>query len=316
MQQRQIERGQHSAARGSWRTSALLTGLLLVGAPATASEGSARSGGTEDLTGPLMALEERAYAAWKAGDTAWWGDVLTESFVGWGAAGRVGKAAAIPLLGGADCRISAYRLTDPRVTLLAPNAALLTHRTEVDGACHGRPVAPVARTLTVYVREGGQWKIGYRARSAVVDPMKATPPPDSGVWTSGPTASDAATQTLLARERAVVNAWKDRDGSRMAELFGPTLQFVDIFGNHIATRAEALKAWSGEGCDVKSFELEGAKATMFSPDVGVLTYRAVYDAKCFGQDVWPIWGSAFYVRHGDAWLWSSGINVLAGAAVP
>jgi hypothetical protein len=136
------------------------------------------------------------------------------------------------------------------------------------------------------------------------------------LMTSSPTASDAATQTLLARERAVVNAWKDRDGKRMAELFGPTLQFVHIFGNHIATRAEALKAWSGEGCDVKGFELEGAKATMFSPDVGVLTYRADYDAKCFGQDVWPIWGSAFYVRHGDAWLWSSGINVLAGAAAP
>jgi len=61
------------------------------------------------------------------------------------------------------------------------------------------------------------------------------------------------------------------------------MQFIDIFGDHIATRAQALKAWSGEGCDVKSFEFSAAKATMFAPNFGVLTYRASYDAKCFGQ---------------------------------
>ena len=65
--------------------------------------------------------------------------------------------------------------------------------------------------------------------------------------------------------------------------------------------------------DVKSFEFSGAKATMYAPNFGVLTYRASYDAKCYGQDVWPIWGTAFYVKHGDAWMWSGGINVLAGA---
>ena len=52
---------------------------------------------------------------------------------------------------------------------------------------------------------------------------------------------------------------------------------------------------------------------MFAPNFGVLTYRASYDAKCFGQDVWPIWGTSFYVKHRDAWMWSGGINVLAGA---
>ena len=82
---------------------------------------------------------------------------------------------------------------------------------------------------------------------------------------------------------------------------------------YFTQRDEALKAWSGEGCEVSGFTFNGAKATMLGPDFGVLTYRAVYDAKCFGQDVWPIWGTAFYVKHGDDWLWSSGINVIAGA---
>ena len=96
-------------------------------------------------------------------------------------------------------------------------------------------------------------------------------------------------------------------------LLGDPIQFIDIFGNHIATRPEALKAWSGEGCEVKSFDIGGAKATMFAPDFGVLTVRAITDGKCFGQDVWPIWGTSLYVKRGNTWLWSFGINVLAGA---
>jgi hypothetical protein len=165
----------------------------------------------------------------------------------------------------------------------------------------------------VFVREGKRWKAAFRAQSAIVDPMKAVRPAASALWTDGPTLTDADTQTLLGREQPMVTAWKDHDAGRMDKFFGPEMQFIDIFGDHIATRAQALKAWSGEGCDVKSFEFSAAKATMFAPNFGVLTYRASYDAKCFGQDVWPIWGSSFYVKHGDAWMWSGGINVLAGA---
>jgi hypothetical protein len=52
---------------------------------------------------------------------------------------------------------------------------------------------------------------------------------------------------------------------------------------------------------------------MFSPDFGILTLRATADAKCYGQSVWPVWGSSFYVKRRDNWLWSFGINILAGA---
>jgi hypothetical protein len=115
--------------------------------------------------------------------------------------------------------------------------------------------------------------------------MRAVRPAASALWTDGPTLTDADTQNLVRREQPMVTAWKDHDAGRMDKFFGPEVQFIDIFGDHIATRAQALKAWSGEGCDVKSFEFSGAKATMFAPNFGVLTYRASYDAQCFGQDV-------------------------------
>ncbi len=266
------------------------------------------------LADQLGALEEQSYAARRARDTGYWNDVLATRFVGWGPSGRIDKRAAVPLLGGVSCRIASHRLTDRQVTPLTRNAVLLTHRTEEVGQCNGKPVTPASYTATVYVREGGRWKIGFRAQSAIVDPMKATKPAGSDLWAGGATRTDASTRTLLAREQAVVTAWKDRDSARMAALFSQSLQFVDIFGSQIGNRADALKAWSGEGCDVKGFDLTGAKATMFAPDFGVLTYRGLFDGTCFGQALWPIWATAFYTRQGKDWLWSSGINVLAGAA--
>ena len=274
----------------------------------------AASGGGRDVASTLETLESKSYEAWKSGDTKFWARTLSEKFVGWGSSGRMDKRAAIPILSGLSCQIASYHLTNHQLTQWNPNAALLTHGTEVTGTCNGKPVAPAVYTATVYVRESGRWKMAYRAQSAIVDPMKATRPAGSDLWTSGPTGTDAGTQTLLAREQVMVDAWKDHDAARMDKFFGPYIQFVDIFGDHIADRVVALKAWSGEGCDVKSFEFTGAQATMFTPDFGVLTYRAAYVGKCFGQELWPIWGTAFYVKRGDVWMWSSGINVLAGAS--
>ncbi len=295
------------------RTSALCACALIVFGSARAGEPSSKPGRSHDLARELGALEERSYAAWQAGDATFWDAILADEFVGWGPAGRLDKRTAAAALRGTDCRILHYRLQDEQATELTPTVELLTHRTEVDGTCHGKPVAPASYTATIYVRRAGHWRIAYRAQSAIVDPVKAVKPAGGDLWNGGAARNDVATRTLLAREQAVVTAWKDHDAARMAALFGPQLQFVDIFGDHIANRAAALKAWSGEGCEVKSFELSGAKATMLAPDIGVLTYLGVFDGTCFGQALWPIWATAFYVKHGDAWLWSSGINVLAGA---
>ena len=302
-----------------WRTT--FSAMLVIGGSLAFSPcGTAQAAGprneasaAQDLAGKLGTLEERSYAAWKSGNRKFWTTFLSDKFVGWSRSGRIDKRAAKRALSGADCQIGSYRLLDLQLSQMTPTAAVLTHRTEVDGSCGGMPLAPASYTATVYVREGGQWKAGFRAQSAIVDPLKAVKPVGSGLWTGGLTRTDASTQTLLGRERAIWSAWKDRDARRIDALLGNPIQFIDIFGDHLATRPEALKAWSGEGCDIKSFEIGGAKATMFAPNFGLLTVRATTDGKCFGQDVWPIWGTTLYVKHGNAWRWTFGINVLAGA---
>jgi hypothetical protein len=60
-----------------------------------------------------------------------------------------------------------------------------------------------------------------------------------------------------------------------------------------------------------AFFVQALKIVSHDP-VGLTTQLWV-TGRAVDQDVWPIWGTSFYVKHGDAWMWSGGINVLAGA---
>ena len=122
---------------------------------------------------------------------------------------------------------------------------------------------------------------------------------------------DAATYALLEREKTVWDAWKDRDTRRKDALIAANVQFINIFGIHLATKLEALENWSGKGCDVKTVDITEPASIMLSPDVGLLTFHARADGSCLGQKVGPIWGSSVYVRRGDRWTWTFGINLPA-----
>jgi len=273
------------------------------------------------LAGPtaavLLSRETSAYGAWKSRDAKFWGSFLAESFVGWGSRGRLDKASAAREYTGADYEIASYAISDAQMTPLGQDAALLTHKVTVDGACGGHRVPPASWAATAYVRDGDQWKAAFHAEAAIVDPkapMKPVGRKAAGEQNQTSSADqDARTDVLLAREKAAWDAWKDRDTRRMDGLIATNVQFINIFGIHLATRAEALKNWSGKGCDVKTVALTDAASTLLSPNVGILTFHAHADGTCFGQKVGPVWGSSVYVKHGDTWKWTFGINLPARA---
>jgi hypothetical protein len=89
------------------------------------------------------------------------------------------------------------------------------------------------------------------------------------------------------------------------------ISFINIFGTYLATKADALKNWSGAGCDVKRVSVTDATGTMLSPTVGILTFTGTADGTCYGQAVGPIWGTSVYVKDGNAWKWAFGINTPA-----
>jgi hypothetical protein len=269
--------------------------------------------GTADLTRVLSGLEEESYRAWQSKDTKFWSTFLSEKFVSWGSSGRIDRAAARREWSGTNCEIVSYQISDSQASQLTPEAAIITHKTTVDGSCGGDRLPRASWTATAYVLEGTQWKAVFRAGSAVVDPAKLPKQTADTTVAGRPVTHDANTEAMLSREQAIWDAWKDRDAKRLDALVPQEIQFIDIFGTHLGTRSETLSAWSGQGCDVKSFQLADARATMFTQDFGILTLYANVDGRCFGQPVIPVWTSSFYVRRGDTWVWSFGINIPAHA---
>ena len=93
--------------------------------------------GTTDLTRVLSGIEEESYRAWQSNDTMFWYSFLSDKFVSWGLSGRIDKAAAIREWSGKNCKIGSYRISDSQLSRLTPEAAVVTHKTIVDGSCGG-----------------------------------------------------------------------------------------------------------------------------------------------------------------------------------
>jgi ketosteroid isomerase-like protein len=285
--------------------SMLAAAAALVLAPCAASA----LGIDPNTKAALVTLEKSAYDAWKSKDAKFWDLFLSDRFVGWGSS-KLDKTSAAKEYTGADCDIKSYALSDEQISPLGENAALITHKTAVDGACGGQKI-PLSWTASLYVREGDKWKAIFHAQSAVVDPNAIVPIPARKQGPAKSTARDSQTDAILAVERDVWEAWREHDAKKIAVLTAKDISFINIFGTYLATKADALQNWSGAGCDVKSVSLTDAAATLLSPTVGILTFNATADGTCFGQKVGPVWGSSIYVKHGDSWKWTFGINVPA-----
>lgn len=88
---------------------------------------------------------------------------------------------------------------------------------------------------------------------------------------------------MLAVEQSVSEAWRAHDGKKLAELTAENISFINIFGNYLATKADALKDWTSAGCDVKSVSVTQAARTMLSPTSGILTFMATADGISTGK---------------------------------
>ena len=267
----------------------------------------------------LVSLEKSAYAAWQSKDAKFWDTFLSDKFVGWGSSGRLDKASATKEYTGADCAIKSYALSDEQMRALGRGAALITYKITVDGACGGQQVAADSWAASVYVRDGDHWKAAFHAQDSIVDPKAATSKPADGKKAprqdeARSAAADGDTDAILAIEKTVWEAWRAHDGKKIAALTARHISFINIFGTYFATKADALKDWTGTACDVKSVSVTDGVRTRLSPTTSILTFKGTADGTCSGQKVDSvIWGTSVYVKDGDTWKWTFGINVPARA---
>ena len=264
----------------------------------------------------LITLEKSAYEAWKSKDAKFWDTFLWDKFVGYGSSGKLDKASATKEYTGADCEIKSYALSDEQMEPLGNDVALITYKTNVHGTCGGQEVPANSWAASVYVRDGDRWKGAFHAEAPVVDPKAAHAKPVDKKEAlkeseAKPADRDAGTDAMLAVEKTVWEAWRAHDAKRLEDLTAREISFINIFGTYFATKADALKNWTGTGCNAKSVSVTDAAGTMLSPTVGILTFKGAADGTCYGQKVGPIWGTSVYVKYGDAWKWAFGINVPA-----
>ena len=276
-----------------------------------------RASPVEPAKDALVKLENRAYEAWKSKDLTFWNTYLSNRFVGYGSSGRLDKAAAIKEYAGDNCAVKSYALSDEQMKPIGKNAALITYKTTIDGACDGQKLPAHSRGASVYVRDRNTWKLGFHAEDVIFD-ANATSQRSVGekIAPKGdvakPSAADANTQAMLAVERPFWEAWRTHDAGKLAAVMAKDTSFINIFGTYFPTKAEALKDWTGSGCDVKSVSVTNATSTMLSPTAGILMFTGTAVGTCYGQYIdSAIWGTSIYVKDGDAWKWTFGINVLA-----
>ncbi len=161
------------------------------------------------------------------------------------------------------------------------------------------PAAPAAPPKKEEPKKDVKTAANSNTGSNTAVPARATP--------------DANTDALVKVELALWEAWKEHDAKKLDALMARDVSFVNIFGTSLATRADALKDWTGASCQVKSVSVSDGFATALSPTVEMLTRKGTADGTCGGQQVGgtAIWGVSIYVKDGDAWKFAFGMNLSA-----
>ena len=233
----------------------------------------------------LMALENKAWEAYKNKDGKYFETFLTDMpMLSGGGEGSMSKADAVKMITQHTDDIKSYTLSEPHVTPVGADVAVLTYKGVVDGTSNGKPIPSPVTVATVFVRSGSDWKAAYHNEVPVIDPTKAgasnsnsnsapaananatadkkeTPAANansasnsnsmansnSASNTNSATGGDAAlTDALLAQERKGWEGWKSKDAKALDEVTtgGKDLVFVDSMGKATFGKDAAMKMWT------------------------------------------------------------------------
>ena len=253
----------------------------------------------------LMTLEQSAYDAWKNKNAAFWDPFLTANFVGYGSTGKLDKAAAMKEFASSDCDVKSTTMSDEQMTQLGPDAALITYKLAQDATCGGQKLPANAWAASVFVREGGNWKGAFHAEAPVADPnakpaaASAPAKPAPAANTAPATPPDAATETMFALEKKAWEYWKNKDTKGLEEWSSPNMITFTDKGRE--TRADAIKTWTTEPCEIRSANLTDPASTPFGPDFALLTFKSAVDGKCAGNPLPPMHGVSIYAKEAGAW---------------
>jgi ketosteroid isomerase-like protein len=120
----------------------------------------------------LMALENKAWEAYKNKDGKYFETFLGETMINGNGQGNSTKAEVVKMISEHKDEVKSFSLSDPHVTAAGADAAVLTYKATVEGTENGKPIPSPVTVATVFVRSGTDWKAVYHNEVAVIDPAK------------------------------------------------------------------------------------------------------------------------------------------------
>lgn len=300
-------------------------------APNTAgtNTNAAKPAGAPPTADALMAIETKAWEAWKSKDTKFFEEFTADPFVGFDSSGkRSGRSEAIKMIGEHKCEVKSHSLSDPKITMAGADAAVLTYKATQDATCEGQKLPGTITAATVFVRKGDAWKAAYHNEVAVVtDPKEMKPPASapakkdddmksdekkaddmkagsnsaSNSAASPAGGTDTLTAEIAAVEKAGWEAWKAKDKAKLEETTHKDLTFVNLMGKVTSPQSEVINGWMTEKCDVKAVDVTDAHATLLDPMTAILTYKGHAEGTCEGMPLYDLWGTTVAIKDGTKW---------------
>lgn len=279
----------------------------------TGNSNTGKSASAAPTKEALVALENKAFEAWKNKDGKYFEGFLADNFVGFSSKGaRVGKADALKEIAESKCDVKSYSFADEKITPVDADTAVLTLKATSDYTCDGKKQDPDTWSATVYTRSGDTWKAVYHNEIPITDP-KAAPakPADDKTAPAAKPAdtkpvveekpADPVTESLLASVKKGWEAWKGRDAAAFENIVTKDIVVIDPAGQR-HDKAAAIKSWTEPKCDIKSYSLTDASGLSLSKTAGLLTVKGSADGSCEGMGtLGTIWGTYVLVKDGDNW---------------
>lgn len=275
-------------------------------ANANAANATANTNTNSDTAAPskdvLAAREKQAFEAWKAKDGKFFEAFLVPGFVMMDGAYRGDKVETVKMISANPCTVANYSISDEHVTTVSPQVAVITTKVTADVTCEGKKMPSPVTSVSVYVREGSEWKGAYHTEVPIVSPgadskpaMVPAPPASST-----PQSNSALAATLIEREKFIWDAWKNQDKTKIEEFVTSGASAVGMMGDRLAAKSDIVKSWT-EPCEVKDIKISNEHATEISPGVALFVYKGTATGKCSEYTVMPQWATTVYVKEGDVW---------------
>lgn len=268
----------------------------------------------------LVALDKKAWEAFKNKDGKFFESFLADDFVGLDKKGeRMKKAGVVKEISEHKCEVKSFSFSDEQMIPAGADAAILTYKATQDITCDGKKEPENVWVASVFVRSGSEWKGAYHNEAPAIDPKPAAPPKEAADSTAkappppaaksekAPAADEKEKPAAPAEDPAIASvkkgweAWKNKDAKGLEEIITKDFVLVDATGQR-SDHAGAMKFWTTDNpCDIKAVSFANAVSSAIAKDVSLVTLKGTADGKCEGMDAGSLWGSYLLVKEGDAW---------------